>query len=185
MTQAALGLGKMPRGGRVIHIGSVGSKIEAPGIDVYGASKAAQDFLTSSWAREVSVFLFFGDLTACLPPSLSILPNPHSLPLSPFLPPHLLPTHQPPARPQPRNHREHSRPGRDRLGHERGCHRHRRAVRRAAARGEPRGEARGGRGCGAVPGVGEERLDDGAVCGGGCGVDYYCYLMMGRRRRRL
>lgn len=53
VTQAAVGLGKMPRGGRIINIGSVASKMGPAGLAIYGATKAAQDSLTASWARQV------------------------------------------------------------------------------------------------------------------------------------
>ncbi|KAI4863406.1 putative short-chain dehydrogenase [Hypoxylon rubiginosum] len=53
VTQAAVGLGKMPRGGRIINIGSVASKMGPAGLAIYGATKAAQDSLTASWARQL------------------------------------------------------------------------------------------------------------------------------------
>lgn len=42
----------MPPGGRIINITSTASKLGIPDLPVYGASKAAMDSLTSSWARE-------------------------------------------------------------------------------------------------------------------------------------
>ncbi|XXG94327.1 hypothetical protein Hte_000581 [Hypoxylon texense] len=53
VTQAAVNLGKMPRGGRIINIGSIASKLGPAGLAIYGAAKAAQDSLTASWAREL------------------------------------------------------------------------------------------------------------------------------------
>jgi NAD(P)-dependent dehydrogenase (short-subunit alcohol dehydrogenase family) len=44
----------MPRGGRVINIGSIASKLGIHGSPVYNASKAALDSLTFSLAKEVS-----------------------------------------------------------------------------------------------------------------------------------
>ena len=52
----------MPRGGRIVNIGSVVSRVRnAPGLAVYGASKAAQEYLTGAMSYEVSF------LTAFLP----------------------------------------------------------------------------------------------------------------------
>lgn len=53
MTQAVVGIGKMPKGGRIINIGSVASKllVSPP---VYSTTKAATDALTTLWAGEVS-----------------------------------------------------------------------------------------------------------------------------------
>jgi short chain dehydrogenase len=53
MTQAVVGVGRMPKGGRIINIGSIASKILVPP-PVYGATKAAMDALTTLWAGEVS-----------------------------------------------------------------------------------------------------------------------------------
>ena len=53
MTQAVVNIGKMPRGGRVINIGTVVSKMGMALAAVYAAAKAAQDSLTASWASEV------------------------------------------------------------------------------------------------------------------------------------
>lgn len=53
MTQAVVGIGRMPKGGRIVNIGSIASKVlVAP--PVYGATKAAMDVLTTLWAGEVS-----------------------------------------------------------------------------------------------------------------------------------
>jgi NAD(P)-dependent dehydrogenase (short-subunit alcohol dehydrogenase family) len=55
MTQAVVTLGKMPRGGRIINVGSCASKMGVgDGMGVYGATKAATDYLAASWAWEVS-----------------------------------------------------------------------------------------------------------------------------------
>lgn len=44
----------MPRGGRIVNIGSVVSRTRnAPGLAVYGASKAAQEYLTGAMSYEV------------------------------------------------------------------------------------------------------------------------------------
>ena len=43
----------MPRGGRIINIGTVVSKMGMAVAAVYAAAKAAQDSLTASWASEV------------------------------------------------------------------------------------------------------------------------------------
>jgi NAD(P)-dependent dehydrogenase (short-subunit alcohol dehydrogenase family) len=53
MTQAAVGVGRMPKGGRIINIGSIASKILVPP-PVYGATKAASDAITTLFAGEVS-----------------------------------------------------------------------------------------------------------------------------------
>ncbi|KAH6971217.1 putative short-chain dehydrogenase [Ilyonectria sp. MPI-CAGE-AT-0026] len=52
MTQAVVGVGQMPKGGRIINIGSISSKILVPP-PVYGATKAALDALTTLWAGEL------------------------------------------------------------------------------------------------------------------------------------
>ncbi|KAM0817441.1 putative oxidoreductase [Seiridium cardinale] len=44
-------LGRMPKGGRIINIGTIASKILVPP-PVYGATKAAADALTTLWAGE-------------------------------------------------------------------------------------------------------------------------------------
>ena len=54
MTQAVVGVGQMPKGGRIINIGSIASKILVPPL-VYCVTKAAQDALTTLWAGEVSL----------------------------------------------------------------------------------------------------------------------------------
>jgi NAD(P)-dependent dehydrogenase (short-subunit alcohol dehydrogenase family) len=47
----------MPAGGRIANIGSVVSRIHnMPGVGVYGASKAAQEYLTATLAAEVGCF---------------------------------------------------------------------------------------------------------------------------------
>ncbi|KAK7432546.1 hypothetical protein QQZ08_000753 [Neonectria magnoliae] len=51
--QAVIGAGKMPRGGRIINVGTIASKIAPTGTSVYAAAKAAQDSLTASWAGEL------------------------------------------------------------------------------------------------------------------------------------
>jgi NAD(P)-dependent dehydrogenase (short-subunit alcohol dehydrogenase family) len=56
MTQAVVGVGRMPPGGRIVNIGSISSKLLVPP-PVYGAAKAAMDALTTFWAGEVS-FVF-------------------------------------------------------------------------------------------------------------------------------
>ncbi|KAJ5546550.1 short-chain dehydrogenase [Penicillium frequentans] len=52
MTQAVVGVGRMPQGGRIVNIGSIASKILVPP-PVYGAAKAAMDALTTFWAGEL------------------------------------------------------------------------------------------------------------------------------------
>ncbi len=45
----------MPRGGRIVNVGTVVSRIHSMrGVGVYGASKAAQEYLTAALAAEVS-----------------------------------------------------------------------------------------------------------------------------------
>jgi hypothetical protein len=58
MTQAVVGVGRMPQGGRIVNIGSIASKILVPP-PVYGATKAAMDALTTFWAGEVSFLSCF------------------------------------------------------------------------------------------------------------------------------
>lgn len=53
MTQAVVAVGKMPKGGRIINVGTVTSKMQLDSYAVYAAAKAAQDALTSAWAGEV------------------------------------------------------------------------------------------------------------------------------------
>ncbi|KAK9786227.1 putative Short-chain dehydrogenase [Seiridium cardinale] len=48
---AVVGVGRMPKGGRIINIGTIASKILVPP-PVYGATKAAADALTTLWAGE-------------------------------------------------------------------------------------------------------------------------------------
>lgn len=55
LTQAVVGAGKMPKGGRIINTGSIASKLGLEISAVYSAAKAAQDSLTASWAGEVSL----------------------------------------------------------------------------------------------------------------------------------
>jgi len=54
LTQAVVQIGKMPRGGRIINIGSIVSKMGMAFAAVYAAAKAASDSLTAAWAGEVS-----------------------------------------------------------------------------------------------------------------------------------
>ena len=54
MTQAVVGVGQMPKGGRIINIGSIASKLLVPSL-LYCAVKAAQDALTTLLAGEVSL----------------------------------------------------------------------------------------------------------------------------------
>lgn len=61
MTQAVVGVGRMPQGGRIVNIGSIASKILVPP-PVYGATKAAMDALTTFWAGEVSFLSCFSTL---------------------------------------------------------------------------------------------------------------------------
>lgn len=51
----------MPAGGRIINISSTSVKTPTPQYNVYGASKAALDYLTAIWAGEVLylLYLFF------------------------------------------------------------------------------------------------------------------------------
>ncbi|KAM0517376.1 hypothetical protein ACHAPE_004907 [Trichoderma viride] len=53
LTQAVIGIGKMPKGGRIINVGSIASKLGPEVSAVYGAAKAAQDSLTASWAGQL------------------------------------------------------------------------------------------------------------------------------------
>ncbi|KAI1104059.1 putative short-chain dehydrogenase [Jackrogersella minutella] len=53
LTQTVVGLGKMPRGGRIINIGSIGSRTFPPLLPTYAAAKAATDVLTVLWAGEL------------------------------------------------------------------------------------------------------------------------------------
>lgn len=54
MTRAAVKVGKMSQGGRVINVGTISSRMNPLGVGVYSAAKAAQDSLTASLAGEVS-----------------------------------------------------------------------------------------------------------------------------------
>ncbi len=48
----------MPRGGRIVNVGTVLSRINyIAGVGVYGASKAAQEYLTAALAAEVSLLI--------------------------------------------------------------------------------------------------------------------------------
>jgi hypothetical protein len=66
VTQAVVGVGRMPQGGRIVNIGSITSKILVPP-PVYGATKAAMDALTTFWAGEVSFLSCFPTLSARQP----------------------------------------------------------------------------------------------------------------------
>jgi NAD(P)-dependent dehydrogenase (short-subunit alcohol dehydrogenase family) len=52
LTQAAVP--HMPQGGRIINISSIAAKLGMDVLPIYGASKAAVDSLTYTWAKEVS-----------------------------------------------------------------------------------------------------------------------------------
>jgi NAD(P)-dependent dehydrogenase (short-subunit alcohol dehydrogenase family) len=53
VTQAVVGVGKMPKGGRIINVSSIAAKLGLAGLAVYSAAKAAQDSLTASFASEL------------------------------------------------------------------------------------------------------------------------------------
>ncbi|RFU77649.1 short-chain dehydrogenase [Trichoderma arundinaceum] len=53
LIQAVIGIGKMPRGGRILNVGSIASKLGLELSAVYAAAKAAQDSLTASWAGQL------------------------------------------------------------------------------------------------------------------------------------
>lgn len=53
MTQAAVIEGKMPKGGRIINVGSIVSKFIPMGTSIYNTVKVAQDSLTACWAGEL------------------------------------------------------------------------------------------------------------------------------------
>ncbi|KAL7931413.1 NAD(P)-binding protein [Trichoderma chlorosporum] len=53
LTQAVIGIGRMPPGGRIINVGSIASKLGLELSAVYAAAKAAQDSLTASWAGQL------------------------------------------------------------------------------------------------------------------------------------
>ncbi|KAI2622193.1 putative short-chain dehydrogenase [Hypomontagnella submonticulosa] len=52
-TKAAVDIGKMPHGGRVINISSIAHKTYPPLLPIYAASKAAQDTITVMLAGEI------------------------------------------------------------------------------------------------------------------------------------
>lgn len=54
MTQAVVKEGHMPKGGRIINISTIASKMGMAVVGTHSAGKAAQDNLTASWAQEVS-----------------------------------------------------------------------------------------------------------------------------------
>jgi NAD(P)-dependent dehydrogenase (short-subunit alcohol dehydrogenase family) len=74
----------MPVGGRIINTSSVASKLGVSNLSVYGASKAALDSLTYTWAEEVNTTPF-GSATADIPCSLVDLEASLSIPLLPAL----------------------------------------------------------------------------------------------------
>ena len=49
----------MPKGGRIINVGSIASKLGIPAIPVYGAAKATLDALTFSMSQEVRPFSYW------------------------------------------------------------------------------------------------------------------------------
>ncbi|KAI0487806.1 short chain dehydrogenase reductase [Xylaria cf. heliscus] len=53
MAQAAVGVGKMPHGGRIINVGSIASKTGSVGTALYNAAKSAQDSLTDGLAADL------------------------------------------------------------------------------------------------------------------------------------
>lgn len=55
MSQAVVRQGRMPKGGRIINIGSVSSKLGLRGLATYGASKAALDSFTEALAGELGI----------------------------------------------------------------------------------------------------------------------------------
>jgi NAD(P)-dependent dehydrogenase (short-subunit alcohol dehydrogenase family) len=67
MTQAVLP--HMPSGGRIINISSSAAKLGMPMMPIYGATKAAMDTLSYSWAAEVRPIFFL------LHMSIAKLPN--------------------------------------------------------------------------------------------------------------
>ncbi|KAK5168287.1 uncharacterized protein LTR77_006856 [Saxophila tyrrhenica] len=52
MTQAVVGVGRMPEGGRIVNVGSIASKVLVPP-PIYSTTKAAMDALTTLWAGEL------------------------------------------------------------------------------------------------------------------------------------
>ena len=61
MTQAVVGVGKMPPGGRIINIGTVASKLLVAPV-VYSTTKAAMDALTTLSAGEVRLIFSFSSV---------------------------------------------------------------------------------------------------------------------------
>ena len=57
----------MPRGGRIVNISSISSKLNVPALPFYSAAKAALDSLSVSWAAEVS-FLLISSSSSHPPP---------------------------------------------------------------------------------------------------------------------
>ncbi|KAI0401637.1 hypothetical protein F4802DRAFT_618687 [Xylaria palmicola] len=53
MSQAVVGLGGMPSGGRIVNVGSIVSKTSSAGTALYNAAKSAQDSLTSGLASDL------------------------------------------------------------------------------------------------------------------------------------
>ena len=60
LTQAAIP--HMTSGGRIINISSVASKLGLQYLPIYGASKAALDGLSYTWAQEVTLFFTFSNI---------------------------------------------------------------------------------------------------------------------------
>ncbi|TGJ85583.1 hypothetical protein E0Z10_g3218 [Xylaria hypoxylon] len=56
MTQAVVGVGKMPKGGRIVNVGSITSKTCSSGVSLYNAAKSAQDSLTAGLASDASSY---------------------------------------------------------------------------------------------------------------------------------
>lgn len=54
MTQAIVKIGKMSKGGRIINISSIVSKMGMSMTGTYTAAKAAADACSACWAQEVS-----------------------------------------------------------------------------------------------------------------------------------
>jgi len=54
LSQAVVKVGMMPKGGRIVNIGSAASKLLAPSL-IYTLTKAAQDAVTTLLAGEVSL----------------------------------------------------------------------------------------------------------------------------------
>ncbi|KAI1177791.1 short chain dehydrogenase reductase [Nemania sp. FL0916] len=53
MAQAVVDVGKMPKGGRIVNVGSVASKMSTVGTSLYNAAKSAQDSLTAGLASDL------------------------------------------------------------------------------------------------------------------------------------